>query len=146
MEARGDGVEASFYSIIAFPGQSLPQQYQNMVLSKWLRSLKYGNDYFKLIESDTYFNMYQKYIKMILGRPNSVVRIAVLADDHDVALGWSVIEGSVLHYVHVQSEQRNKGIGKSLVPVKIDTLTNLTKTGMNIWHNKLPHAVFNPFF
>ncbi len=135
----------STYSIIAFPGHSLPQQYQNMVLAKWMRSLKYGNEYFKLANPDSYFNAYSKYIRALLGRPNSVIRIAVLSDDHDVALGWSLIEGDILHYVHVQHEQRNKGIGKSLVPVKINTLTHLTKSGMSIWHSKLPNAKFDPF-
>lgn len=116
-----------------------------MIFSKWLRSLKYGNDYFKLIHSDVYFEVYQKYIHALLTRPNAVVRIAVLSDDRDVALGWSLIEKGTLHYVHVSREQRNKGIGTSLVPGKISAISHLTKAGMSIWHNKLPQAVFNPF-
>lgn len=135
----------STYSIIAFPGQSLPQCYQHLVRATWKRSLKYGNQFFKLADPDPYFAAYERYINGILSRPNVVVRIAVLTDDHDVALGWSVIEGDILHYVHVQHEQRNKGVARSLVPVAIGTITHLTKSGISIWHSKLPNAVFNPF-
>jgi hypothetical protein len=143
LEKGADG--QSTYSVIAFPGASLPQAYQNMVYAKWMRSLKYGNEYFKLADPDSFFSAYKRYIGSILARPRSVVRIAVLSDDHDVALGWSIIEGDVLHYVHVNHEQRNKGVGKTLVPVAISTITHLTKAGAAIWNSKLRHASFNPF-
>lgn len=144
LEARGDGLKET-YSIIAFPGASLPQEYRAMVFSKWMRSLKYGNEYFKLIHADSFFEAYQKYIELLLCRPGAVVRIAVLGADRDVALGWSVVEGSILHYVHVQYEQRNQGIGTALVPKGINTISHLTKTGLRLWPEKLPHASFNPF-
>lgn len=148
LETRADGIKEepkAFYSIILFPGSHLPDQYKNMVYSKWMRSLKYGNEYFKLIESDRYYEAYQKYINHLLNRPLAIIRLAVLSDDKDVVLGWSLIENDVLHYVHVQHEQRNKGIAKTLVPGKINSITHLTKAGMAIWNSKLPHATFNPF-
>lgn len=148
MGSSGHDVEAgkeTTYSIISFPGKSLPASYTNVVLVKWMRSLKYGNEFFKLINSDDYYASYQKYIQLLLNRSDSVVRLAVLSDDNDVVLGWSLIEGDILHYVHVQAEQRNKGIGKMLVPIRINIITHLTKTGMNIWNKKLSHAIFNPF-
>lgn len=133
------------YQVIAFPGRSLPQGYQNMVYSKWMRSLKYGNEYFKLAHSDSYFTAYRRYLESILNRADTVVRLAVLSDDRDVALGWSVIEGDTLHYVHVQHEQRNRGVGRSLVPKGINVITHLTKCGLRIWPKALPHAIFDPF-
>lgn len=145
LEKRGDAVEESTYSVISFPAFQLPERYLNFVRSKWLRTLRHGNDYFKLSDSDSYYEAYQRYIHILLSRSKSVIRLAVLTEDQDVALGWSLIEGDVLHYVYVQHEQRNKGIGRSLVPVPISTITHLTKSGMNAWHNKLPNAVFNPF-
>ena len=144
LDIRTDEKESS-YQVIAFRGTELPGQYLNMVLSKWMRSLKHGNEYFKLIHSDSFFKAYDRYIKSILLRPDTTVRVAVLSDDRDVALGWSVIENSTLHYVHVQADQRNKGIGKSLVPRGIQQFSHLTKTGLAIWAEALPHAIFNPF-
>lgn len=140
-----DGIEESTYSVISFAGRSLPDQYRNLVLSKWLRTLRYGNDYFKLVDSDAYFKSYDAYIKSVILRPGSVVRLAVLSDAKDVALGWSVIENKILHYVYVSHEQRNRGIGMSLIPNRIETITHLTKAGIGIWNKKFSHAQFNPF-
>lgn len=145
LETRRHGVEASSYSIISFPAEKLPDTYRNYILTKWLRTLRHSNSFFRLTSADAYFKKYQPYIKSLLAKKDSVIRLAVLSDDYDVVLGFSVIEDSTLHYVFVQQEQRNKGIGTKLVPVPIHTITHLTKIGMNAWHNKLPHAIFDPF-
>lgn len=145
MDSNGNGVETCSYSVLVYPAMALPEQYRNMIFSRWMRSLKYGNEYFKLINPDDFFDAYSKYIRSILERPRSTVRLAVLSDSHDVALGWSVVERDILHYVHVQHEQRNKGIARQLVPVQINVITHLTKSGSSIWQNKLPSAIFNPF-
>lgn len=145
LATASDAVKESTYSVISYPASQMPEQYLNLVRSKWMRTLRHGNEYFKLADSDTYYGAYQRFIHILLNRPNSILRLAVLSDDHDVVLGWSLIEVDVLHYVYVQHEHRNQGIGKSLVPVPIHTITHLTKAGMSAWHNKLPHAKFNPF-
>lgn len=145
VESQGYGVKESAYAVISFRGMDLPERYRGFVFSKWLRSLKHGNDYFKLADSQSFFEAYEPYIHAVLARPGTTLRLAVLADDHDVAIGWSAIEGDTLHYVFVQYEYRNHGIAKSLVPVPIKTITHLTKSGLAIWHKKLPEARFNPF-
>lgn len=135
----------SSYSVVPYQGQSLPESYKNLVYAKWLRSLRYGNDYFKLIDSDSYFKAYHKYIEHLLSRPSLIVRFAVLTEDPDVVLGFSVSEGTTLHYVHVHMDNRRLGIGRSLVPFEVKTITHITKIGLSIWNAKMPHAVFNPF-
>jgi hypothetical protein len=135
----------SSYSIISFPAQALPESYYNMILSKWLRSLRYSNDYFKLINPEAYFSNYGNYIRLILFRPAAFVRLAVLSDDHDVALGWAVVEGNTLHYVHVHKDHRKQGIAGSLVPKETKTITHLTKAGLSIWGSKMAGVAFNPF-
>lgn len=145
MEATRDDLSQASYQVIAYPAIHLPDQYRNMVLSKWLRSLRYGNEYFKLADSDQYYWAYEKYIKMLSNRPKSLIRLAVLADDHDIVLGWSMTEDDKLHYVWVGHEYRNKGIATLLVPCTINTITHLTKAGAGFWHRKLPSAKFNPF-
>lgn len=143
--ADADGIKESSYSVISFPASKLPETYQNFVKSKWKRTLRHGNDYFKLTDSDSFFANYERFINHLLARASAVIRLAVLTEDPDVVLGFSLIEGNTLHYVYVQHEQRNRGIGRSLVPVKIEIITHLTKSGMSIWHNKLPTAAFDPF-
>lgn len=134
------------YTVIAYPAQGVPDSYRAMIFSKWLRSLRFGNDYFKLIDSTTYYAKYHIYLEELLRRPMAVARFAVLSDDHDVVLGFSLTEAEGLHYVHVHKDHRNKGIGTALVPKNIYTISHLTKIGLSIWNSKLPHAKFNPFF
>lgn len=133
------------YSIVPHLGKDLPSAYRNMVLAKWLRTLRFGNDFFRLIESDTYFEVYQKYIKNLIDRPQCIIRIAVLTDETDVCLGFSVSEPDVLHFCWVHKDNRRIGVGKALVPFHFSSITHLTTTGMTIWNRKLPGVHFNPF-
>lgn len=131
--------------VLYFAG--LPERYRALVFSKWLRSLRYGNDYFRLIEAPAYYKSYHAYIEGILSSPSAAVRLAVLADDPDVVLGFSVARGTgtVLDYVHVQKDMRRQGIGRMLVPPGVTTITHVTKTGLSIWGSKYPQWAFNPF-
>lgn len=128
-----------------FAGSAMPETYKNMIYSKWLRSLRYGNDYFRLIDADSYYRSYNIYIESILKRSNLLIRLAVLTDNHDVVLGFSVIEEDILHYCHTHKDIRRQGIARSLVKLPINFITHLTKTGMIIWNAKLTNAAFNPF-
>jgi GNAT superfamily N-acetyltransferase len=116
-----------------------------LIFSKWLRSLRYGNDYFKLIDPPAYYAAYHRFIQNILNHPDTSVRLAVLSDDADVVLGFSVSRGTILDYVHVHKDQRRQGIGRQLVPKGIDTITHLTRTGLSIWGSKMAGVKFNPF-
>ncbi len=137
----------STYKIIAFKAEDLPKDYSGLIYSKWLRSLRYGNDYFKLIHPEAFYRSYERYISTILDAPNAVVRLAVLTDDQDVALGFCVYRGSTLDYVHVHKHQRRLGIARNLIPDGIDTITHVTKTGLSIWGSKpkCREWKFNPF-
>lgn len=138
--------EVSSYRIIFFPGAKLPESYKSVVFSRWLRSLRFGNDYFKLIDSDSYYPSYHGYIESLIAHPLCIISFAVLSDDEDVVLGWSVQRGNVLDYVHVQKDYRRNYISTALVnPTTISRITHLTKTGMSIWASKLSSAKFNPF-
>lgn len=123
----------------------MPATYYNLILSRWLRSLRFGNDYFKLVRPDAYYAAYSRYIGSILGGSETVIRLAVLDDDRDVVLGFSVARGTALDYVHVHKDARKRGIGTALVPKDIDQITHVTKTGLSIWGSKYPGWSFNPF-
>lgn len=133
------------YQVIAFLGKNIPKQYKNLIYSKWLRTLRYGNDYFKLIDSHSYYSVYERYIAHTLDKPTVVVRFAVLSIDQDVVLGFSVSQENTLHYVYTHKDNRRQGIARSLVPFTVKTITHLTKTGLTLWNSKAPEAIFNPF-
>jgi hypothetical protein len=136
---------SSSYSVLTYAGIHLPPQYRNLVFSRWLRSLRFGNDYFKLIDSDAYYENYHIYLNNLLIRKNVTVQLAVLSDDIDVVLGFSVSENNTLHYVHIHKDSRKRGIGRTLIPAQIDTITHITKIGMSIWGSKFPLVKLNPF-
>lgn len=145
------------YSVIGYSGQELPESYHGLIYSKWLRSLRHGNDYFKLIDPKAYYESYRIYIHGVLQRPETVVRLAVLDDDHDVVIGFSISRHNVLEYIHVLrmrfklpsgievSDFRRQGIGRRLIPKEIDTFTHITKTWLLIWNSKFRDWKFNPF-
>lgn len=137
--------ENSSYKIISFKASEMPSSYWNMILSKWMRSLRFGCDFFRLVDKDIYFAGYQKFIESLFERPQTVVRLAVLSDDEDVVLGWSVYEGDKLHYVYVNRDMRNNGIGKNLIPSNTKEISHVTIAGMSVWASKYPNFKFNPF-
>lgn len=145
MDAAADGIEKTEIQIIKYAGYALPKEYWNYLLGKWKRSLRHGNDFFRLIDNRAFNDAYDFLITSLLFRPNAVIRLAVLSDNSDVALGWSLIEEDTLHYVFVQAEYRGMGLARKLVPTPINTFTHLTRRGIGLWTAKAPNAKFNPF-
>jgi GNAT superfamily N-acetyltransferase len=116
-----------------------------MIYSKFLRSLKYGNDWFRLIDNEVYFDVYEKFIEKLVEKDSAIIYLATLSDDEDVVLGWALMEPGILHYVFVNPEQRYQGIAKALVGGKYHTITHLTNTGAKIFA-KNKDIKFNPFY
>jgi hypothetical protein len=137
-------IEQEEYKVISYCGALLPKNYRNMVFSRWLRSLRFGNRYFKIIDQEPYFRVYHAFIESILAKQFTTVKLAVITNEPDVCFGWSVCEPQTLHYVHVQRDYRQSGIGTSLIPKDIKTITHVTNAWEEIWH-KYPHTKFNPF-
>ncbi len=131
--------------IFAYPGTRLPKQYINLVKSRWIRNYRTQNDFMKMVHAPCYYSAYNVYISNILNRDSSIVRLAVLSEDNDVVLGFSIMAGSNLHYVHVPKGYRRQGIGRLLVPEYIESFSHITRIGIQIWHKKFPRAKFNPF-
>lgn len=144
-QQEDQAVSVDSYDVIVRQGSKVSGDKLNLILSRWKRSLRYGNDYFKLINQDAYYRSYDTYLQGVLRHPATAVRFAVLTSDPDIILGFSVCRGNILDYVHVQQAQRRQGIARSLVPSGIDTITHLTKTGLTIWGGKYSKWAFNPF-
>lgn len=141
--SKGTKKVESGYVIKTHAANVLPDEYKNLIKAPFLNSLRYGNDLYKLIDKEAYFTSYGNYIEHLLKRPRSMVSLAVL--DDGTILGWSLYEGSTLHYVWVKKEVRRQGIAKELLVNKVNTISHITNTGINIWVNKMPEVIFNPF-
>lgn len=100
----------------------------NFVLASMLRSLYYGNEFYNKIEKASFFKNYEVIVKQILDKSQTVV--AVLQEDEDVILGYSIGAPEVLHFVFVKQAWRKQGIAKKMFNLyNFTTVTHLTKVG-----------------
>ena len=140
--------EIESYKIITLAGTDPAlEPFKNLILASYMKSLRFGNDWFKDIQSECFYKYYGLYIDRLLRISGTIVKLALLSDDLDICLGWSMSQDDILHYIFVKGdiEARRKGIGKKLLPDKVNTITHLTKIGRTIWKSKLPDVIFNPF-
>lgn len=146
MEPKRDGPETTqaSYKIIVIPGTHLKGTFLHKVFATFLRSLRLGNYYWKLIDKDSYFHNYHRYIEALLARPLVNVKFAVLSDEPDTILGWAVVEPGTVHYVWVDPLQRGAGIAKMLCSDPFHTITHLTTIGAKIFKT-MPHVRFDPW-
>lgn len=127
------------------------EQYKALVLATWLRGLRHGSEFFELTDPKTYYTVYSKVILGLLKRPDCRARLAVLSDEPDVVIGYSIFEGKTLHFIFVRrggkgkETGRRQGIGTSLYPQGVETFTHLTKIWKAIWKKKYKDLKFNPF-
>ncbi len=133
------------YSIVSFKATALPAQYHGLIFEKWMRSLRAGNPAFKNIDYDSFVRMYHADKENRARKPGSNGRLAVLTDDPDVVLGFSVSREDVLDSIWVHKDNRNLGIGSKLLPKGITTITHITLTGIGIWRKKYKHWKYNPW-
>lgn len=135
----------SGYIVRTFRGAELPDQYRGLVFSRWLLSYKWGNDFMRMAQRKGYFPAYRSYVARLINDPECVIRIAVLADDHDVALGFSVCRATCLDYVHVHKDHRLQGIATKLIPADIKVFSHATKDGFRAIGKKNPKWKLEPF-
>lgn len=111
-----------------------------------LRGLYYGDSWFSLIPKDRFMNAYKHFVDTLLASPKNIVKVAVLKEDSDVILGYSILskDFTKIHWVFVKKDWREKGIGRALLPQYPVVATHLTITGKNLIH-KFPGCVFDPF-
>jgi len=114
------------------------------IFSTWLKGLRFGNDWYALIDSKVYFSVYHKVIEDILSKPNVTVKVACLKEDPNVILGYAVYSNTRLDWVHIKRHWRNIGLAKDLVPNNIATVSHVTSVGRSIL-KKRNNITFNPF-
>lgn len=117
----------------------------SFILATWLRGLRFGNSWYKLIDNEVYFKVYHAVLEALLSKPTISIKVACLKDDPEVILGYSVYEGTRLHWVHVKLAWRNIGIAKALVPDETKSVSHLTEVGRSIFMKRRDKWSFNPF-
>lgn len=115
------------------------------IYSTWALGLYHGNSWFHQIDQSAYFQNYKPVILAILNDPKTEIKIACIKDDPDVILGYSVSEGTTLHYVYVKGMWRKIGIARELIPESVECITHLTDIAKDLLKKKFPDAKFNPF-
>ena len=126
---------------------------RNFILATWLRGIFYGGTIFGEIPKNIFMERYHNILESFLLRTGNNIKVACLKDDPDVVLGYSVSRNikngeadiSVVDWVFVKSAWRKIGIGKLLMPNRINAVTHLTKAGLSILKQKMPDVIFNPF-
>lgn len=116
---------------------------KSFIFATWLRGLRYGNDWFTLIDKDTYFQCYHKVLERILVS-GVTIKVACLLEDPEVILGYSVSKDSRLDWVFVKKAWRNIGLAKLLIPQDLKTVSHITQVGKAIIA-KTPTVKFDPF-
>jgi hypothetical protein len=113
----------------------------NFLLSTFLKGLYYGSDFWQLVDQDAYFSNYEPFIKNLMLKCD--IKIACLADDQDVILGYSMFKNDTLHFIFVKKSYRKLGLAKTLYPPGITTVSHITNQGQAI--RKKLGLKFNPF-
>lgn len=117
---------------------------KNFIYTSWLRGLRFGNDFFREIDSDVYYREMQKTVDTILALKDTKVDVACLIEDPRVILGYVVNRPDVLDWVFVKLPWRRMGVARTLLKDKeIKFVSNITIVGDKI--RKKKGWVFNPF-
>lgn len=113
------------------------------IMSTWLRGLYYGNQFYALMEKNTFMDVYKQVLEALLQR--SIVKVACLVEDQDVILGYIVLSNDVntIHWVFIKQAFRKQGIAKSLTPKNARVYSHFSDLGLSL--AKKLNYVFNPF-
>lgn len=115
----------------------------NFVIATWLQGLYHGNDFFKMVEKEAYFNRYHEVLEKLI--PLSKIKVAALSEDPDVILGYCVTSSHspTLHWVFVKEAWRKIGIAKDLIPKNITHYSHFSTVGLSAFQKH--QWQFNPF-
>lgn len=83
------------------------------IYSTWRNALWYAERRDEK-EADHFYKSASEKIAALLKNPDIHVRIACLADDPDMLLGWAVLQNDRLEFIYVKIDYRRKGIGHIL--------------------------------
>jgi GNAT superfamily N-acetyltransferase len=118
---------------------------KNLIYATWLRSYEASSLAAKHVPRDLFFAEHHLVIDRVFsGQPT--VKLAVLPDEPDVVLGWSVSEPGVVHYVYVKPAFRRHGLAKALLAHFEEpfSYTHWTHPLRDLYP-RLERCVYNPY-
>lgn len=116
------------------------------IFSTALRGLYYGNVVMRETPKNIFMKRYHEIFERIMDLPTVEIKVACLADDPSVILGYSIIggNGTIAHWCFVKSAWRKIGIAKALVPNTIKSFTHRTSLSDSIM-KKHVEVKYDPF-
>jgi hypothetical protein len=118
----------------------------NLIASTWLKGARYGNDFFKAVDSKVYYEEYSQVLtaKLSVG---SII-IVCLAEDPEVIIGYVAYRPGIIDWLYVKTAFRSQGIARSMLTAlafeyKELVATGYSKAGAAICKSK--NIPINPF-
>ena len=112
------------------------------IYSTALKGLFHGVSLYKEIEKTAFFTNYSKIVDGLLQVAD--IRVACLADDPDVIVGYMICRGDVIDWAFTKQAWRGKGVQKLLAGSSVFKFcTHLTPPGNAI--RKKYKLEYNPF-
>lgn len=141
-EAQGNvpNCDANFFRIIDGSGGA-----RNLIYATWLRSYESSSLAAKHVPRDVFFSEHHKVLDGIFQR-GAQVKMAILAADPEVVLGWCVTAEKLVHYVYIKPAFRRRGIARALLAhiAPPFTYTHWTHVLRDL-HDKVKDCVYNPY-
>lgn len=132
------------YKIRTYRIKDLPEEYGiNLILAPFLNTYKQSCKQWRWVDRDAYFLHYGAYVRSIISRPESKVRIGIVWDEkrkENVVIGWCLFENMTVHYAWVKEDMRFKGIFKDLLPKEFNTVSHMTEKASHLWRSKYPYV------
>lgn len=85
-----------------------------LIFASWRNALWFDLHPNEEKPNPVFYRMMTKKINMMLRNPNTKVKIACLADDHNEIKGYSVLCGTTLEMIYVKLDYRNQGVATLL--------------------------------
>lgn len=113
------------------------------IYQTWLKGYRHGNSMHRGMDTGTFEKGYRPAITALLKK--SLVKIACLKESPNVVLGYSVSEGTKLHWIFVRSVWKGMGIMSLLLPLRFNSVSHKTNAFERILKEKFPHVKYDPF-
>ncbi len=112
------------------------------IISTWLSGQYHGSPYWSQMPKEVFYSEYTEIINSILHNPDTRVNVAILSDDPNVLLGFTVYSRTTMHWIYTKKDYRSSGIMRLLWPNNITTASSTTLPGAAIARKK--KLIFNP--
>jgi hypothetical protein len=122
-------------------------QDHDFVYATWLRAFR-TSAFAHGIRTSVYFAGQHRRVATILARPGTTVLIAAPDGDDLTILGYAVIEGHTVHWVHVKEAFRRFGLARALLAGLPETFRFSHRIGglvESLIREHAPHAIYDPY-